>query len=701
MVKRTWGHLARDGNAAGLRRSGWAVLFLVSLALLIASHRWVQSVHVQVGAIAPQDITATRKVVDTPRLIALRRAALAKVQPVYVTDDSAISESLATMRRLFARVALAQKSLPPHPTPGKLVAVWQSKVGLTVSAPVVEAILGLSAHELKGIEQDEAQILQGVMSRAGYKPSQSPAELQAVRSAVEDLGLSNARTAFMWAVGAASLRPTLVYSASETTLARAKALSSVPVPYIYPGQIVVSKGTRVTQAQVDILRDLDLLRPHSNLWALLGALLETALVMAVGLLFIRRFARRAFTRESAYVMVGLVAVVTLGMARLLVTVAPPLIPLAFASMLLALFFPSLTAAILGVLIGILAAAATGLSPGLVITLMLGGLVGALTMPRSAQRADVARVGAFVAVATLIGFVGSRVLDGEVFNHFSVWTGLLWSLANGAASAVIVIGSLPFWESVFDLITSVKLLELSNPKHPLLRRLLLEAPGTYHHSLMVANLAEAAADAVGADGLLARVGAYFHDIGKVMRPYFFVDNQFGGENPHDKIAPSLSTLIVTAHVTDGLELARKAHLPEEIQAFIPEHHGTTLVKYFYNKAVAEGAESVREEEFRYPGPKPQSRETAIVMLADTCEAAVRAAKDPSQEAIGQLVRKLIREKLYDGQLDESNLTLKDLETIAQAFVHVLAGVFHSRIEYPEEIRRMREKEGVRPVEGASQ
>lgn len=701
MLARTWGHLARNGHASAFKHYSWAAVFLVALALLIASHRWVQDVHVQVGAVAPQDITASRKVVDTPKLIALRRAALAQVQPVYVTDDSAIAQALGTMRRLFQRVALAQKSLPQKPTSNKLLALWQAKVGLTVSAPVVETILGLSSAQLKGIEQDEAQVLSGVMSRAGYKPSQSPAELQAVRSAVEDLGLSNARTAFMWAVGAASLRPTLVYSASETTLARAKALSSVPIPYIYPGQIVVSKGTRVTQDQVRILHDLNLLRPHSNLWALLGALLETALVMAVGLLFIRRFARRAFTRESAYVMVGLVAVVTLGLARLLVTVAPPLIPLAFASMLLALFFPSLTAAVLGVLIGILVAAATGLSPGIVTALMLGALVGALTMPRSAQRLDVIRVGAFVAMATLMGFVATRVLDGEVFNRFDVWTGLLWSVANGAASAVIVVGSLPFWESVFDLLTSVKLLELSNPKHPMLRRLLLEAPGTYHHSLMVANLAEAAADAIGADGLLARVGAYFHDIGKVLRPYFFVDNQFGGENPHDKIAPSLSTLIVTAHVTDGLQLAREARLPVEIQAFIPEHHGTTLVKYFYNKAVAAGAETVREEEFRYPGPRPQTRETAIVMLADTCEAAVRAAKDPSQEAIGELVRKLIRDKLYDGQLDESNLTLRDLETIAQAFVHVLAGVFHSRIEYPEEIRRMREKEGARPVEGASQ
>jgi putative nucleotidyltransferase with HDIG domain len=249
-------------------------------------------------------------------------------------------------------------------------------------------------------------------------------------------------------------------------------------------------------------------------------------------------------------------------------------------------------------------------------------------------------------------------------------------ANGLLSSILTNGSLPFLEHAFGINSAVRLLELSNPGHPLLKRLLLEAPGTYHHSLLVANLAEAAAQAVGADALLARVGSYYHDIGKVRRPYFFVENQMGGENPHDKITPALSTLILTSHVKDGVEMAREFKLPEPVVAIIEQHHGTGLITFFYHKALESDAkDTVREEDFRYDGPVPRSREAAIVMLADAVEAAVRALSDPTPGKIEGLVRKLIKDKLSDGQLDESDLNFKDLDRIAGAFVRVLAGIFH--------------------------
>ena len=226
-----------------------------------------------------------------------------------------------------------------------------------------------------------------------------------------------------------------------------------------------------------------------------------------------------------------------------------------------------------------------------------------------------------------------------------------------------------------------MLELANPAHPLLRRLQLEAPGTYHHSIMVGNLAEAAAEAVGADALLVRVGTYYHDIGKLRRPAFFVENQMGIDNPHEKMAPSLSALTVGAHVRDGLDLARESRLPEAIAAFIPQHHGTALMAYFFHQALERG-DALDEGAFRYEGPKPQTRETAIVMLADAVEAAVRSLTRPTPDRVDEVVRRLIREKLEDGQLDESPLTFRDLDKIAAAFVRIQTGILHPRLEYPD-------------------
>jgi len=253
--------------------------------------------------------------------------------------------------------------------------------------------------------------------------------------------------------------------------------------------------------------------------------------------------------------------------------------------------------------------------------------------------------------------------------------------------------LPYLEHLFGLVTPIKLLELSSPSHPLLRRLQIEAPGTYHHSIVVANLAEAAAESIGADSLLVRVGAYYHDIGKVRRPVFFVENQIGVENPHEKMAPSLSALTVLAHVRDGIEYAREQRLPEAVIRFIPEHHGTSLITYFYHQAMERG-DVVDEEGFRYEGPKPQSRESAILMIADAVEGAVRSMPRPTPDRIEQVVRRIIRERLEDGQLDECDLTFRDLDVIAQTFTRLLAGMFHPRVEYPDLERDLRGRRQVR-------
>jgi putative nucleotidyltransferase with HDIG domain len=253
------------------------------------------------------------------------------------------------------------------------------------------------------------------------------------------------------------------------------------------------------------------------------------------------------------------------------------------------------------------------------------------------------------------------------------------------SAVLAVGCLPLMESLFSITTQQKLLELSNPNQPLLRMLQIEAPGTYHHSLLVANLAEAAADAVGANALLCRVGAYYHDIGKAKRPMYFKENQMDEVNPHDSMSPQVSAAILAEHVRDGRVMAERDKLPKPIVAIIREHHGTTTMGYFLHRAKqqAEGTgEEVSEEDYRYDGPPPQTRESALVSLADTVEAAVRSLKDHSSDSMQTMIRKLLADRMSDGQLADVPLTIRDFSRIEAAFMHVLGGIYHTRVEYPE-------------------
>nr|MDA8211210.1 HDIG domain-containing protein [Clostridia bacterium] len=322
--------------------------------------------------------------------------------------------------------------------------------------------------------------------------------------------------------------------------------------------------------------------------------------------------------------------------------------------------------------------------------LVTGLVAIYSVSHLSQRSDLAKAGLInVGASAAVSIIAIGLLTGMDVSLMS-W-GLLIGLGNGILSAVLTGGVLPYLESAFGITSAVRLLELSNPNNPLLKRLLMEAPGTYHHSIIVGNMAEAAADAIGADSLLVRAGAYYHDIGKTKRPYFFIENQLSCENPHDKIAPSLSTLIITSHVRDGVELAREHKLPEKIIDIIEQHHGTSLVSYFYHRAKeSDKHESVQEEAYRYDGPNPQTREAALVMLADSVEAGVRSRKQPSLGDLEGLVREIIKKKLEDGQLDECNVTLRDLHTIATAFMKVLTGIFHTRIEYPDQMLKEMER-----------
>lgn len=420
---------------------------------------------------------------------------------------------------------------------------------------------------------------------------------------------------------------------------------------------------------------------------LAGLLMVLGTALALNVAYLRQFEPMVVSSIRHLYLISLVVVGTLAMAWALsaLKLNPYASPLVACGMLLTVFVNSRVALMVALPLGLFAAQFPGHDINSTLAAVLSTVVAVYTVSRVQQRYDVFRAGLIAAIVAAWMVTALFSLDGVSWMMWG-WNAVA-AAGSGLASAILVVGFLPLVEDLFGITTTFKLLELANPSQPLLRELQMKAPGTYHHSILVGNLAEAAAEAIGADALLVRVGSYYHDIGKTKRPYFFVENQLGMANQHDRISPRLSALVITAHVKEGLEMAREYKLPAIIQDFIATHHGTSLVSFFYHQAVqAEGHRQVQEDHFRYPGPRPRTRETGIVMLADGVEASCRSLKNPTAEQIEAMVRKIVDTRLSDGELSEAPLTLKEIEKIAGAFMRVLSGLFHQRIEYPDQVFR---------------
>lgn len=425
----------------------------------------------------------------------------------------------------------------------------------------------------------------------------------------------------------------------------------------------------------------------------LGVAIVVAALVQLYTLYLRLFEPSILKEpRRLYVLAMVTVMVFVAIWGLVALKASPYFsPLPAAGILLAVFLNPRLALFSVLLIALTAGAAIGAGApsalegaGAILVQVGGSLAAVFAVHRVRARADLARAGLFAGMVNVALIGALWALSGGGFPI--EWSQkALWGAIGGVGSAVLAVGILPYIEALFDIVTPFKLLELANPTQPLLRHILTKAPGTYHHSIMVGNLAEAAAEAIGADALLVRVGAYYHDLGKTKRPIFFVENQLGIDNAHDKLNPRLSARVIIAHVEEGLELARQYRLPKDIADFIPTHHGRSLVSYFFHQAgQAEGPEMVAEDGFRYPGSRPWTKEQAIVMLADATEATMRSLKSPTVDQIEATVRRIINKRLADGELSESPLTLQELEMVAQTFIHITQGLYHQRIEYPDQL-----------------
>lgn len=543
----------------------------------------------------------------------------------------------------------------------------------------IKSIILAEQRDLNQLQQMLTESLQQMMG-AGIKQEQL-AEFKAnLRDNIQAMAIPNELKLLGTNIGVPRLRANLLYDRNKTMIEKNKAAEAVEKVIYKKGQFIVQAGQPVTESQIRMLSELGLLKDYKvDVPLIVGTAMAVLLSIGIGVIYLLFFEKELLYKTRLIVMTGVILTLVAGLTYAAALINPYLIPSSMAGILLAVLINTRIGMIINLVMALLAGLLSGMQVGPVAMTMVGGTIGISMLKSIQQRNSLVWAGIGIAVGNLFTITAYEMLTQ------SGWLGplssSLWGVLAGLVAGILTIGTLPIWENIFDVVTPIKLVELGNPNQDILKRLLMETPGTYHHSIIVANLAESAADAIGANGLLARVGAYYHDIGKLERPYFFKENQLSIENPHDELDPELSTGIITSHVTDGLELAGKFKVPTVIQNFISEHHGTTPVVYFFHKAKNKENTQVKLEDFRYPGPKPRSRETAIVMLADTAEAAVRAMSDHAPEKVEALIRKLIREKLDDGQFDDCNLTLRDMNTIAVTFTSVFSGIFHERVKYP--------------------
>ncbi len=685
------------------------LFFYAIILFLMYSNFQENQVSLEVDEVAKQTIIAdkTATVVDQYATEELKDEAASKVEKVYKEDKDA--ERLARQNFGGIQNDINAILLDPVKSQQQQLDALESYLSALVHKKDIgygASLKEMSAYLVYASEEETAAlfaagggILDESMGKAVTEQTIGKVYVE-ISDKVDNLTYDKAGLEFIKLVCKHALRPTMVYDESATQTARDKARRDImPVEKtVKAGEVIVRQGNRVTEEQIAVLEQLGIQRNQGDNLALLGVSLFVAISFALVIVYLRRYNRPVYEKNNQLFMLGMIVIIILLITKMLLfielntrpefnTMMAYLAPVAAASMLVGILLEQRLAYFITVILAFftgLLSAGNQLDAGIVA--FVGGVAGIYIASSMNQTSDLAKAAVGIILADTATILTLSLLRGN-FNLDVATAAAIIGLINGLLSAVLMFGSLPLLEAAFGMTSTIKLMELANPNNELLKRLLIEAPGTYHHSLMVGNLAEATAEVIGANPLLVRAGAYYHDIGKILRPEYFVENQRGAVNPHDRIAPALSALIITSHTREGAELAQEYRLPESIIDFISQHHGTGVTYYFYNKAVQEeGADYVNMDNYRYEGPRPRSKELALVMLADAVEAAVRSMPDTSLEKIKEKVQRIVAIHLNDRQFEECDLTFKDLHNIEKNFLTVLEGIYHKRIEYPENLAR---------------
>ena len=497
-----------------------------------------------------------------------------------------------------------------------------------------------------------------------------------------------------------SIKPDIIYDSDRTEQARRKETAAVPRSrgYVQKGEIIVNRNERVTDDQYKkilslqeyLLREIQIQYPHL-FWLVYSG--QIGVIAVIFILFgsYLYFFRPALIKEIKIIIIifilFLIQILLIYWVLQRLHLSEYLIPTTITSMLLAIFIDTELALIGTVVVAILVGVFAGNNLGIALYVLSGGAIGILAVRHIRHisqflKAIIAIAGAYGIVLCSVGVLQGYSIRTILSSYF------IYSIPNAVLSPLITIGFIRLFELIFDEATDIKLLELSDLNNKLLRELSMQAPGTYHHSIILGNLCERAAEAIGANSLLARVGCYYHDIGKIAKPEYYMENEPVALKTHETLAPSLSSLIIASHVRNGIEIAQKHKLPGIIKDLISQHHGTSQISFFYEKALGKNKDaSINPADFCYPGPKPQTREAGIIMLADGVEAATRALKNPSPTRVRERVESIVMQRFKEGQLDECELTMKDIRIITESFIKILSGIFHLRIEYPTQIKNL--------------
>ncbi|MDQ5826257.1 MAG: HDIG domain-containing protein [Chloroflexota bacterium] len=654
---------------------------------------------------------------------------------VWVQDAEGVQRQRSILLNNLSIIDTVRNNQDPNPDPGR------ERIRTLQDTPLTQAQMDLL------LEMDDSDyrywrdnaVIPGFDAVMKSRRVTSEADLNAARASLPDL-LVPALTSDQEAVAVAFISPRLsinmALDEAQTEQRRQDAAATVKpvVVEVQRGETILRQGELITPEAIEKLQEAGLLSRQLSPQNVLGTAGIVGLLMLLLHIYIYRNTPQVWRRHKQLALVAMLLIITIGTARLILpghSLLPYLLPVAAVSMLIAVLLSAdlavVVTAVTSVLLGVMLS--NGLSMDLPVYYFVSGLTGIFSLTRIEKVSTFARAGFFIACASFAAALVTQVLSVGVPDWYSVGLLLLAAGFNGGISTSITYAAFSLLGTLFGITTPLQLMELAHPDQPLLRRLMQEAPGTYHHSLVVSNLAERAAEAIGADTLLARVCAYYHDIGKVEHPEAFIDNQSGMANLHDRLSPAESAHIIAGHVRDGVKLGQRYKLPKRVLDAIPQHHGTMLIKYFYYKAAAVDP-NVSQDQFRYPGPRPQTKENAILMLADGVEATVRsmaqsgaldkmataaaaattnsdATESPSlysdhaslpADVIAEVVHKIISERIEEGQLDECDLTVRDLARIQEAFVSMLKGIYHPRIVYPEPpAKQARQAPIAKPVE----
>lgn len=704
------------GDRLGRRLSRKAVLAILVLCVfgIVAIAITPKSYDLQVGSMPEENITAPREVEDTAATDALKKRAREAVSPVYSKDGA---ETVTMQEKIQAYYEeIDQVRNHAFVQLDAVSSQWEA-AGQIGPAPTIETVLTEAFYqELNQLmpEQVDNETLHQLLlatdaqwqaaknqatesSNAAFENGVGEDAVVLTRDGVqkqlEALDVPDVCKQMAMKPIIKYLNANLLYDEDATEEARDKAENDV-TPVVYKkGQVIVKSGEEVTESQFAVLQTLGMVAGGFNASLYIGVLLVVLLLTAMGVHLIRE--QDPDIESKTLLMGGICIVFVLLAALLVIRTNPGFVPVCFVAMTMSMVVNAHTGMVLGnltsALVGVMALVA-GATSQVAFAVLLSGMAGSTACAKLADRCKsrvrILGCGLVAGAAGGAVYICMGLLMGNAF--LTILQSVLVSLAVALVASMVCLGSTPIWEQGFKILTPMKLMELCNPTNPLLHRLSMEAPGTYHHSIMVGNLAEAAAEAVGADPLLARAAAYYHDVGKLKAPAFYAENQPQDmPNPHDKLTPLESVQIIRNHTIDGERMILEAGIAPEIARIARQHHGTTLMYYFYNKA-RENDPNVDPSLFRHNGGKPTTREAALIMLADATEAATRAGGATGDYK--RTMEKIIQQRYDDGQLDLVNFTFQDLNTIAREFESVLRGMYHQRIQYPDvRLKRARMEE----------